>query len=159
MSSGNEPQAGWRRLTRLLSSTSLISAAIAVAGAPPARAACTINACTVETNADTLGGAQTSLRDAITYANANPGTAITFSNAIAGQTITLASELPLILGNNTSINGGAQNTTVSGANTYRAFFVGGAGQLNSTFPTTTATIANLAITNAKAQGERPASQL
>ena len=38
------------------------------------------------------------LRAAIAFANANPGTTITFDAAIAGQTITLTSELPLILG-------------------------------------------------------------
>src|SRR3954451_12050671 len=133
MSSGSEPQAGWRRLTRLLTSTSLVSAALAVAGATPAGAACGANSCTVETNADTLGQTQTSLRDAITYANANPGTAITFSNTIAGQTITLTKELPLILGNNTRVDGGSNSITVNGGSTstttgFRVFFIGDAGQ-------------------------------
>src|SRR5204862_4070568 len=101
-------------------------------GAREAHAACAGMTCTVTTNADTLVGAQTSLRDAIVYANTNPGTSITFSGALAGQTITVGSnglkELPLILGNNTTINGGSNNITVSGANTYRVFFIGDAGQ-------------------------------
>src|SRR5579863_6385618 len=94
----------------------------------------------VTTNSDSGAG---SLRDAITYANANPGTTITFG--ISNQTINLASALPLILGNNTTIDGGSNNITVSGAGTYRVFFVGAAGQEPGTYPTTTATIENLTI--------------
>ena len=101
----------------------------------------------VTTNSDTGPG---SLSEAITYANANPGTTITFG--ISNQTITLTSPLPLILGNNTTIDGGSNNITVSGANTYRVFFIGAAGQEPGTYPSTTATIDNLTIANAKAQG-------
>ena len=47
---------------------------------------------TLTSSADTINGnASPTLRDAITYANANPGTTITFSGAVAGQTITLTS--------------------------------------------------------------------
>jgi hypothetical protein len=90
------------------------------------QAQCAGSSCVVTTNADTLAGGSTSLRDAITYSNANPGTAITF--AISNQTITLTSELPLVLGNNTTINGGANNVTLSGNNAFRGFFIGDAGQ-------------------------------
>jgi hypothetical protein len=102
----------------------------------------------VTTTADAGAG---SLRAAITFANANPGTTITFAPAIAGQTITLASELPLILGNNTVINGAGENVTISGANAYRVFFVGGAGQAGEPV-STTAKIENLSIINANAKG-------
>ena len=102
---------------------------------------------TVTTNSDTGPG---SLSEAITYANANPGTTITFG--ISNQTITLTSALPLILGNNTTIDGGSNNITISGANKYRVFFIGAAGQEPGTYPSTTATIENLTIVNANAQG-------
>ena len=105
----------------------------------------------VTSSADTVNGnSNPTLRDAILYANANPGTTITFSSAIAGQTITLTSELPLILGSGTVINGGSNNVTVSGANSYRVFFVGGAGLSGP--GTTTATIENLTISHANAAG-------
>ena len=102
---------------------------------------------TVTTNSDTGPG---SLSEAITYANANPGTTITFG--ISNQTITLTSPLPLILGDNTTIDGGTNNITISGNNTYRVFFIGAAGQEAGTYPSTTATIDNLTIIDAKAQG-------
>jgi autotransporter-associated beta strand protein len=114
------------------------------------RAQCGGAGCVVTTSADTLAGAGTSLRDAITYANANPGTTITFSNSIANQTITLTSELPLVLGNNTTINGGANNVTLSGNNAFRGFFIGDAGQTGN--GPTNATIQNLTITQTKAVG-------
>ena len=113
-----------------------------------AQAQCAGTSCVVTTNADTLAGAGTSLRDAIVYANANPGTSVTFS--ISNQTITLTSQLPLLLGNNTTIDGGANNITLSGANTYRGFFIGDAGQTGN--GTTHATIENLTITQTKALG-------
>lgn len=91
-------------------------------------------------------GSAGTLRAAIVYANANPGTSITFSDGIAGQTITLARELPLILGNDTAIDGGGNDITVDGHGQYRAFFVG-----NATSPVT-ATIANLTILDATAHG-------
>jgi uncharacterized protein with beta-barrel porin domain len=130
----------------------LVAASLA---ATEAAATCAGSSCVVTTNADTLGGGSTSLRDAIVYANANPGTQITFSNAIAGQTITLTSELPLILGNNTSINGQTNNVTVNGGSTsattgFRVFFIGDAGMNGN--GATNATIQNLTISNANALG-------
>src|ERR1700731_5139945 len=71
---------------------------------------------------DTTGSG--TLRSAIAYANANAGTTITFDSSIAGQSITLTHELPLILGNGTVIDGGTNNLTISGADKYRAFFIG-----------------------------------
>ena len=47
-----------------------------------------------------------SLRSAILYANAHPGTKITFAATLAHHTITLSHELPLILGKGTVIDGG-----------------------------------------------------
>lgn len=103
------------------------------------------------TVSNTNDGGAGSLRQAIADANATTGATITFSSAIAGQTITLGSELPLILGNNTIINGGNENITINGANLYRVFFIGGAGQAGEP-ASTTATIENLTISGAKAQG-------
>ena len=103
-------------LARLLASTALFGFGIPLPN--DALAQCAGTSCVVTSNADTVNGnANPTLRDAITFANANPRTQITFTNAIAGQTITLTSELPLILGNNTEINGGANNITVSGGST------------------------------------------
>jgi hypothetical protein len=98
----------------------------------------------VTSNAD--DGSNGTLRAAIVYANANPGTTITFSDGIAGQTITLARELPLILGDDTVIDGGGLDITIDGHGQYRAFFVG-----NATSPLT-ATIQNLTIHRATAEG-------
>jgi len=139
-----------RRAAAFLAGLTLAGASIAFA--PAALAQCAGTSCVVTSSADTTNGnANPTLRDAITFANANPGTTISFSNAIAGSTITLTSELPLVLGNNTTINGQTNNITVSGNNSYRVFFIGGAGQLGS-FPTTAATIQNLTITAANAKG-------
>lgn len=121
-------------------------------GADQAHAQCSGSVCTVNDSHDSGGSSSdVTLRFALTYANANPGTAINFSSAIAGSTITLARELPLILGTGTVINGGNNNITVSGANIYRVFFIGGAGQAGEP-ASTTATISNLTIANASAQG-------
>ena len=107
---------------------------------------------TVTTNADSGAG---SLREAITYANANPGTTIHFG--ISNQIITLLSELPLILGDNTVIDGEANNIAIDGGSTsvtsgYRVFFIGDAGLLGSATDITHATIANLTIAHANAHG-------
>jgi hypothetical protein len=55
------------------------------------------------------------LRSAILYADAHPGTKITFAATLAHHTIKLSHELPLILGNHTIIDGsGAPHLTISG---------------------------------------------
>jgi hypothetical protein len=96
----------------------------------------------VTSNAD--DGSEGTLRAAIVFANANPGTTITFS--ISNQTITLTQELPLILGNGTVIDGGSNDVTIDGAGAYRAFFVGNGLSIISV------TIQNLTIHNAVAPG-------
>ncbi|MGT2503584.1 hypothetical protein ACVOMS_27810 [Bradyrhizobium guangxiense] len=94
----------------------------------------------VTTTAD--GGAG-SLRAAI--ANAISGDTIQFQ---VGGTITLASELPVIA-KNLTIDGNGNNPTISGAGTYRPFFIGDAGTTGSTYAVT---LKNLAIADAVAQG-------
>src|SRR5882762_6133287 len=102
-------------------------------------------------NSDLDDGSAGTLRAAIIAANDNPGTTIRFDAALADSIITLTHELPLILGNNTVIDGGINNITVSGNNLYRVFFIGDADQL-AAFGPTTATIQNLTIADANAQG-------
>ena len=53
----------------------LVAISAASVWASDVQAQCAGTSCVVTTNADTLAGAGTSLRDAITYANAHPGTA------------------------------------------------------------------------------------
>src|SRR6516225_4815833 len=66
----------------------------------------------VTSNAD--DGSTGTLRAAIMYANANPGTTISFDSMLTGATVTLTSELPLILGDQTIIDGsGAMSTSAS----------------------------------------------
>ena len=125
----------------------LATAAIAVASLAGASAAQAQNVVTVTTTNKTGAG---SLSAAITTANATPGTTIVFSSSLAGQTITLTSELPLLLGTNTTINGGG-DITINGAGLYRGFFIGGAGQAGEP-ASSSATIENLTIRNAVAQG-------
>jgi hypothetical protein len=68
----------------------------------------------VRSAADTT--APHTLRSAILYANAHPGTTITFAATLDHHTITLKHELPLILGDHTVIDGsGARHLTISGA--------------------------------------------
>jgi hypothetical protein len=87
------------------------------------------------------------LRSAILFANAHPGTTITFAAKLAHHTITLMHELPLILGNHTVIDGsGAPHLTISGDNQFRVFFIG------DTVHTVSATIENLTISHALAIG-------
>jgi VCBS repeat-containing protein len=86
------------------------------------------------------------LRDAIVYANAHPGTIITFAGSIANSTITLTKELPLITGDGTVVDGGSNHITVSGNDHFRGFFVG------DTTHTITATIENITIAHASAHG-------
>ena len=99
----------------------------------------------VKSAADTT--AQGTLRSAILFANANPGTTITFAPKLAHRTITLSHELPLILGNGTVIDGSrAPHLTISGNDQFRVFFVG------DTTDTVSATIENLTISHAVAKG-------
>jgi uncharacterized protein with beta-barrel porin domain len=83
-----------------------------------------------------------SLRDAITSANANPGSTITFA-VPANSTITITNgPLPAINANVTIDGAGASNLTISGGNSQRAFFVLGGN----------VAIRNLAIANGLGRG-------
>ena len=105
----------------------------------------------VTSAADTI--AHGTLRSAIIFANAHPGTTITFAHKLAHHAITLSHELPLILGNHTVIDGsGAPHLTISGDDHFRVFFVGDAGQHVAATTTVNATIENLAISHAVAKG-------
>ena len=83
----------------------------------------------VNSSADTANdtsvgnGTSGTLRQAINFANQNPGTTVTFGTGI--QSITLTGNLPLIYGNNTVIDGGAAGITLNGAGQFRGFFVSG----------------------------------
>ena len=88
-------------------------------------------------------GGPGSLRTAIN--NASNGDTIQFQ---VGGTITLASELPVIT-KNLTIDGNGNNPTISGAGTYRPFFIGDAGTTGATYAVT---LKNLTIANAVAQG-------
>lgn len=94
----------------------------------------------VTTTADSGAG---SLRAAI--ASAASGDTIQFQ---VGGTITLQSELPIIT-KNVTIDGNGNNPTISGAGTYRPFFIGDAGTTGSIYAVA---LKNLSITNAVAQG-------
>jgi autotransporter-associated beta strand protein len=63
-----------------------------------------------------------SLRSAIIFANANPGSTITFSLA-ANSTVAIATPLPPINANVTIDGSGSPGLTLSGANANRVFFV------------------------------------
>lgn len=98
------------------------------------------------------------LREAINYANAYPGTTIQF-NPKPNTTITLTSELPPILGTGTTIDGtlpGGGTVTIDGGSTsttpgYRVFFVGGVSAADPA--PSNVTISNLDIQHGRAQGE------
>jgi uncharacterized protein with beta-barrel porin domain len=94
----------------------------------------------VTTTADCTGCG--SLRDAITFANANPGSTITFAVA-ANSTLTISNgPLPAINANVTINGAGSSGLTISGGNANRVFFVLSG---NATFE-------NLAIANGNATG-------
>src|SRR6516165_12018667 len=93
----------------------------------------------VKSATDTKGHG--TLRSAILYADAHPGTIITFASKLAHHTITLASDLPL-LDSNVTIDGGADHITISGAGHHRIFFAD-SGHI---------TIRNLKLANGFAQG-------
>src|ERR1019366_5269348 len=103
-----------RLCSTLLASAALVGGSVGLSST--AAAQCAGTSCVVTSSADTTNGTgNPTLRDAIAYANTNPGTAITFSNA-----------LPSVLGNNTTINGSGANITVSGNSQFRVFFIGNA---------------------------------
>jgi autotransporter-associated beta strand protein len=112
------------------------AAAMALGLSCEARAATLV----VTTTADSGAG---SLRAAIT--SAASGDTIQFQ--VSG-TITLQSELPIIT-KNITIDGNGNNPTVSGAGTYRPFFIGDASTTGSTY---SVALKNLTIANALAQG-------
>jgi hypothetical protein len=80
-----------------------------------AQAACT---CNVDSLADPTDVGHTTLRDAITSANANPGSTITFASGLSGS-INLGSTLPTITAPTTITGPGASQITVNGQNTVR----------------------------------------
>ena len=73
----------------------------------------------VKSATDTTGHG--TLRSAIHFADAHPGTIITFAKNLAHHKITLSSDLPL-LESNVTIDGGADHITISGAGQHRIFF-------------------------------------
>ncbi len=74
---------------------------------------------------------QTTLRDAINQANANPGSTIQFADDLTNQTITLdGSALPDITQNVTITGLGANNLAISGNNQSRVFTVDGGTQVS-----------------------------
>jgi hypothetical protein len=72
------------------------------------------------------------LRSAILFADAHPGTIITFAKNLAHHKITLSSDLPL-LESNVTIDGGADHITISGAGQHRIFFAD-SGHINDQEP-------------------------
>ena len=94
---------------------------------------------------DPLYGSGTSLREALAYANANPGAdTVTFAPAAFGtpQTITLSGgQLALTDAARTTIDGGNAGVTISGGNATRVFQVGAFGNTAAT-----ATLADLTLT-------------
>jgi len=95
-----------------------LGATLAMGGV--AQAACD---CTVNSLADPSDPGHTTLRDAITSANLNPGSTITFASGLSG-TITLdGTELPTIIVPTTITGPGASQITVSGNNASGIFYV------------------------------------
>jgi hypothetical protein len=83
-----------------------------------AHAACT---CNVDSLLDPTDPGHTTLRDAITSANANPGSTITFASTLSG-TISLGSDLPAINTPTTIAGPGASQLAVSGSGSHRVFY-------------------------------------
>ena len=106
-----------------------------------AQAACT---CTVDSLADPTDAGHTTLRDAITSANANPGSTVTFASGLSG-TITLGGGELLVYAPTTISGPGASQLTVSGNHVSRVFEVSG----------TAATIEGLTITAGSIAGLPP----
>jgi hypothetical protein len=105
----------------------------------------------VRSVADTT--AHGTLRSAILFANAHPGTTITFAAKLAYHTIRLSHELPLILGNHTIIDGSnAPHLAINGNDQFRVFFVGDANQGVTATTPINVIIENLTISHALAKG-------
>ena len=93
-----------------------------------------------------------SLRQAINDANSAGGAnAINFTSGLSG-TITLQSDLPAIQDSGLTIDGTGASITLSGANTYRCFFIGAWTPGTATQIADNVAIQNLAFSGCKAQG-------
>jgi hypothetical protein len=110
-----------------------VGATLLMGGA--AQAACT---CTVDSLADPTDAGHTTLRDAITSANANPNSTITFDSSLSGAITLNGTELPQITAAGTTIQGpGSDGISVDGDFNSRIFNVSA----------TDATISGLEIRN------------
>ena len=127
-----EPRERPDRLARQLAAGAGVTVGATLLMGGVAQAACT---CTVDSLADPTDPGHTTLRDAITSANANPASTVTFASGLSG-TITLDGS-QLTMSAPTTISGpGASQLTVSGNHASRVFYVAG----------TVATISGLTIT-------------
>ncbi|BAC46625.1 blr1360 [Bradyrhizobium diazoefficiens USDA 110] len=117
-----------------LASVAVMASFFGLSGA--ARAATLVVTSTADSGAGSLRGE---------IVSATSGDTILFQ--VSG-TITLLSELPIIT-KNITIDGNGNNPTISGAGTYRPFFIGDAGTTGSTY---SVTLKSLTIANAVAQG-------
>jgi hypothetical protein len=96
-----------------------IGATLLMGGA--AQAACT---CTVDSLLDPTDAGHTTLRDAITSANANAGSTITFASGLSGNTIMLnGTQLPQITAYSTTIQGPSGGITIDANYNSRIFNV------------------------------------
>src|SRR4029077_13330063 len=105
-------------LMNRLSATVGMTAGATLAMGGVAHAACT---CTVDSLQDPPETGHTTLRDAITSANANPGSTITFTSGLTG-TVTLGSNLITIL-QATDIEGPGPGTITINGNGHQIFYV------------------------------------
>jgi hypothetical protein len=108
-----------------------------------AQAACT---CTVDSIMDPTDAGHTTLRDAITSAEANPGSTVTFASGLSG-TITLASTLPTIYADTTITGPGAGQLAVSGNDSHKIFYL-----YNMSSPNFQVAISGLKLTHGNAAG-------
>ncbi len=87
-----------------------------------------LSAITVTTTADTTGGANTSLRDAIVEANTLGGAqTINFASGVTGTISLVSGELPIITGNITIDGPGAGSLVLDAHDASRVFEIGGGG--------------------------------
>jgi hypothetical protein len=86
-----------------------------------ADAACVMLTCTVDSLADPLEAGHMTLRQAITGANATPGSTISFATGLSGTIGIAPSQLPTITSPTTISGPGADQIAVSGGNNYRVF--------------------------------------